>query len=116
MKNAFIYFMTNTSHSVLYVGVTSDLARRVFEHKTGAFRGFTSKYNCTLLVHFEASEDMYQAIRREKQLKNWKREWKEALISQSNPSWFDLSETIGVKIAGQARNDVNGQTLNDVDC
>lgn len=119
-KQAFVYFMSNTSNSTLYVGVTNNLVRRVAEHKSMATPSFTAKYRCTKLVYFEATDYMLGAIAREKQLKNWKREWKDELISKTNPGWRDLGAEIGVtealvqEIAGQARNDAHAtQTRND---
>jgi putative endonuclease len=110
--------MTNTYKTVLYVGVTNDLVRRVAEHKAKINKGFTYKYNADKLVYFEQFTLMTDAIAREKQIKNWKREWKDALINTENPQWSDLAESIGVDedliisvqehyqgIAGQARND-----------
>ena len=83
--------MTNKSNRVLYIGVTNDLVRRVCEHKEKRIKGFTQKYNCTKLVYFEETEYVYSALEREKQLKNWHREWKENLISEMNPAWEDLA-------------------------
>jgi len=116
--NSYIYFMTNSYNNVLYVGVTNDIVRRIAEHKAKINKGFTYKYNCDRLVYYETFALMTDAIAREKQLKNWKREWKNKLITDSNPDWRDLSEEIGVdedyitnvkahylEIAGQARND-----------
>lgn len=115
-KQAFVYFMSNASNSTLYVGVTNNLIRRVAEHKGMATPGFTAKYRCTKLVYFESSDYMLGAIEREKQLKNWKREWKDELITKTNPDWRDLASGIGVtdalvqEIAGQARNDAAGKS------
>jgi putative endonuclease len=88
--------MSNTYNNVLYVGVTNDLIRRVAEHKAKINKGFTYKYNVDKLVYFEQFNLMTDAIAREKQLKNWKREWKNALINKENAEWSDLSESIGV--------------------
>ena len=88
----YVYFMANASHSVLYVGVTNDLKRRVWEHKNGINTdSFTDKYNCHKLVYYEHTNSIQAAIKREKQLKNWKREWKNELIEKQNPDWIDLS-------------------------
>lgn len=92
----YIYMMANASNSVLYIGVTNDLARRVAEHAGGSGSLFTQKYNCHKLVYFEVFPDIEQAIAREKQLKNWKREWKNQLVESINPEWRDL----GADIAG----------------
>jgi putative endonuclease len=94
--NAYIYFLTNGHNNVLYIGVTNDIVRRVAEHKAKINKGFTYKYNCDRLVYYECYTLMTDAIAREKQLKNWKREWKNKLINDDNPEWRDLSEEIGV--------------------
>jgi putative endonuclease len=83
--------MTNQHNTVLYTGVTSDLEQRVFDHKTKADPGFTAKYNCDKLVYIEEFDDIEIAIKREKQLKRYQREWKEDLINNINPEWKDLS-------------------------
>ena len=90
MKNFYVYIMTNGSKT-LYTGVTSDLEKRVFEHKNKLVPGFTSKYNITRLVYFEITEDAHSAISREKQIKGWTRSKKINLIGLKNPSWEDLS-------------------------
>ncbi|MGC3994191.1 MAG: GIY-YIG nuclease family protein [Propionicimonas sp.] len=87
--------MTNASNTVLYVGVTTDLIRRVAEHKLDA-SDFTARYHCHRLVYYEATDDLYAALNREKQLKKWHREWKNALVARENPGWHDLSASIGV--------------------
>ena len=93
---SYIYFMTNIHNTVLYIGVTSSLEKRVLEHKNGIAKGsFTNKHNCHKLVYYETFGDIRYAIAREKQLKNWKREWKNHLIEKENPDWLDLSETWG---------------------
>ena len=91
-KQYFVYILTNKSNKVLYIGVTNDLLRRIQEHKNKIIKGFTSKYNLNKLVYFEETDDVYSAIFREKQLKNWHREWKINLISEHNPKWKDLSK------------------------
>jgi len=84
--------MTNKCNSVLYVGVTNNLERRVWEHKNEVNKdSFTSKYNCFKLVYYEHTNSIRTAIEREKQLKNWKREWKNELIGKQNPDWTDMS-------------------------
>lgn len=90
----FVYILTNKNKTVLYTGVTDDLKRRVYEHKTKLNKGFTDKYNVDCLVYFETFSDVKEAITREKRLKDWKREWKETLINQFNPEWRDLFEEI----------------------
>lgn len=87
-----IYFMTNTDNTVLYLGVTSDLQARVYQHKNKEFpHSFTAKYNCNKLVYFEDFTRIEEAIAREKNLKNWRREWKNELINKMNQEWKDLS-------------------------
>ena len=89
---SFVYFMTNTNNRVLYIGVTSNLEKRVWEHKNGVEKGsLTYRYNCHKLVYYEAVGDIRCAIAREKQLKNWKREWKNELVTGNNPEWEELS-------------------------
>jgi putative endonuclease len=83
--------MTNISKT-LYIGMTNDLKRRVFEHKAKLIKGFTQKYNITKLVYFESTENVCSAIKREKQLKNWHRDWKINLIESLNKNWDDLSD------------------------
>ena len=95
-REAFVYFMTNARHNVLYIGVTNDLLRRVAEHKLGRQEGFTRRYRCTTLVYFEAGESIVAAIQREKQLKNWRRSWKDELVASVNPHWDDLAPSIGL--------------------
>ena len=82
--------MTNKSNTTLYIGVTSDLIKRVYEHKESLTESFTKKYNLKKLVYYEVYEDIQEAIKREKQLKNWKRDWKIELIEKKNDMWVDL--------------------------
>jgi putative endonuclease len=89
-KQWYLYILTNNS-STLYVGVTNDLQRRVYEHKQKLVPGFTSKYNVRQLVYYEAYDRPIHAIEREKQLKSWRREKKVALIRAANPRWLDLA-------------------------
>ena len=91
---AFVYIMTNQTNDVLYIGVTNDIARRVYEHQNHVVKGFTSAYNLTKLVYIESCDNILDAIRREKQLKVWRRIWKRDLISRQNPHWKDLSKNI----------------------
>lgn len=86
----FVYIMTNVSHT-LYIGVTGNLERRVFEHREKRADGFTRSYNITMLVYCEEFDSVRDAIGREKQLKNWSRTKKVALIERGNPEWLDLS-------------------------
>ena len=88
----FVYIMTNKHNTVLYVGVTNDIEYRTFVHKAKFNEGFTAKYNCDKLVYFEEFQDILEAIHREKQLKKYRRAWKEDLVNQMNPDWKDLSE------------------------
>ncbi len=92
MKQYAVYFMSNKNNTVLYIGVTSNLTKRVYQHKTKAFKGFTSKYNVDKLVYFEVFDDINQAIAREKQLKKGNRKRKNDLVNSSNPNWKDLSD------------------------
>ncbi len=92
MKRSYIYFMTNKCNNLIYIGVTSNLIKRVFQHKVKYYRGFTSKYKCDKLVYFEEFNDINLAITREKQIKSGDRERKEDLINSINSKWMDLSE------------------------
>ncbi|HTQ32565.1 MAG TPA: GIY-YIG nuclease family protein [Stellaceae bacterium] len=90
----FVYLLASRRHGTLYIGVTSDLWRRVWEHKAGVVPGFTSKYNVDRLVWYEAHQDVTAAITREKQIKKWRRDWKISLIEEENPDWSDLYEKL----------------------
>ncbi len=92
MKNYYVYILASKRNGTLYIGVTNNLERRVYEHKTNTIRGFTSKYNVHQLVYYEQTTDINSALQREKQLKKWNRKWKLALIEKDNPNWNDLSE------------------------
>jgi putative endonuclease len=87
----YVYILASTSR-VLYIGVSNDIERRIFEHRTGAIKGFAWRYRAHRLVYVEECDTAEEAIAREKQLKNWHREWKVNLIEQSNPEWRDLAE------------------------
>lgn len=87
----YVYLLTNVNHTVIYIGVTNDLVRRVAEHKAGTHQGFTKKYNVHKLVHFDTYSDINAAIAREKQLKAGSRANKLALINTGNPTWEDLA-------------------------
>ena len=87
----FVYMLSNWDDSVLYIGVTSNLPKRLFEHKNGLTDGFTKKYNIHKLVYYEETTYMRSALEREKQLKKWSRAKKNALVAQMNPTWRDLS-------------------------
>ncbi|CAN7751019.1 GIY-YIG nuclease family protein [Bradyrhizobium sp. LjRoot220] len=90
----YVYILASRRDGAIYVGVTNDIVRRVYEHRIKAVPGFTSKYNITQLVWFEAYDDPTSAISREKELKKWKRRWKTELIEAQNPLWKDLYESI----------------------
>ena len=87
----YVYILSNWDDSVLYIGVTGNLSRRLYEHRNGLVEGFTKKYNVHKLVYYEHTNDVYSAISREKQLKKWRREKKNQLIEAMNPQWRDLS-------------------------
>lgn len=87
----YVYILTNKNCTTLYVGVTNNLERRLYEHKHKLIEGFTSRYNVDVLVYYEITTDCYSAIAREKQIKSWKRAKKNQLISENNPAWKDLS-------------------------
>ena len=88
--NCCVYILASKRNDTLYTGVTSNLPKRVFEHKSGAVEGFTKKYHVHMLVWYECTEDINSAITREKQTKVWKRGWKLELIEKENPEWKDL--------------------------
>ena len=90
-KTCAVYIMTNYLETSLYIGVTSNLQKRVCEHKNGVVKGFTEKYNVNKLVYYELTDSIETAINREKQLKRWHREWKINLIKEMNPEFKDLS-------------------------
>ena len=90
MKQACIYILANKSRGTLYIGVTSDLTARIWQHKNDLVAGFTEKYQVHMLVYYEMHETMLDAIQREKQLKKWNREWKIRLIEEFNATWADL--------------------------
>lgn len=90
MKFYFVYIITNQRNGTLYTGVTSNIIKRVWQHKSGETHGFTSKYKIHQLVYYEIHEDIVEAIKREKKIKAWKRDWKIRLIEEMNPNWDDL--------------------------
>jgi putative endonuclease len=92
----YVYILTNWSNKVLYTGVTNDLERRLYEHKTKLIKGFTAKYNANILVYFDMTTDVEAAIEREKQIKGWTRSKKNDLIESMNPLWNDLSESLRI--------------------
>ena len=93
-KGGYVYIVSNKNRTTLYIGVTSDLQERVFRHKSGEGSAFTKQYNCTDLIYYEVFEDIESAIAREKQLKKWKRVYKNNLINEFNPEWKDLYDDI----------------------
>jgi len=89
-----VYMMTNKHETVLYIGLTNDLARRVYEHRSGEIPGFTADYCCKHLIYYEHHSDVHQAIDREKQLKRWSRVKKVALVARMDPRWVDLGPEV----------------------
>ncbi len=94
MAGGWVYILTNRPNGTLCVGVTSELPKRIWEHKTGAVAGFTKKYGLKRLVYFESHATIEEAIRCEKAIKTWLRAWKVRLITSLNPDWADLYETL----------------------
>jgi putative endonuclease len=94
MKAGFVYIMANRKNGTIYIGVTSDLIKRVYEHREGLISGFTKQYGGKLLVWSEGYEDLQEARRRELQMKEWKRAWKIRLIEERNLDWEDLWPTL----------------------
>lgn len=95
MRNYYVYILASQKNGTLYIGVTNDIIRRVYEHKNNIAEGFTKKYNVHRLVYYEIFSEIKIAIKREKQLKNWHRKWKLALIENANPDWRDLYDDLG---------------------
>jgi putative endonuclease len=95
-KNYYVYILTNWNNTVMYVGVTNELVRRVYEHKNKIYEGFTKKYNLKKLVYFELFFDINEAIKREKEIKKWRREKKNKLVESTNPKWRDLSLELNI--------------------
>jgi len=95
-RQYYVYILTNKTNKVLYIGVTNDLERRIFEHKNKIVEGFTKKYNLNKLIYYEVTKDISSAIEREKQLKNWHRDWKINLVNSFNPMWKDLGTNFGL--------------------
>ena len=94
METYYVYIMASKKNGTLYIGVTNDLLRRVWQHKNDIHDGFTKKYNVHRLVWYEATPDSEGAIRREKQMKKWRRQWKINLIEEKNPNWDDLYDAL----------------------
>ena len=94
IKKGYVYILFSKRNGTLYIGVTSDLVKRVYEHKSKFVEGFTKKYNVDRLVYYELTENIESALNREKQLKRWHRQWKINLIKEMNPEFNDLSEQL----------------------
>ncbi len=90
----YVYLLTSQNNRVMYVGITNDLKRRVYEHKNKLLKGFTEKYNINKLVYYEQTNDVITALNREKEIKKWRREKKNNLVERINPNWDDLSSAI----------------------
>jgi putative endonuclease len=95
-KSSYVYILASEPYGVLYIGVTSNLVRRVWEHREGVTEGFTKQYRVKQLVWFEVHSEILEAIKREKQLKRWNRHWKVNLIQETNPDWRDLFDEIAM--------------------
>jgi putative endonuclease len=93
-KESYVYLLANKHNNVLYTGVTNDLMRRIYEHKSKLVAGFTQKYNVDRLVYYEVCSDIVTAIEREKQIKGWSRKKKNDLVNTLNPSWDDLYSSL----------------------
>ncbi|MCA9325247.1 GIY-YIG nuclease family protein [Candidatus Saccharibacteria bacterium] len=96
MNNYYVYILASRANGTLYIGVTNNLRRRIYEHVHGLVPGFTTKYSVKRLVYFEQTDNIEVAINRENQLKNWHRQWKINLIEADNPDWNDLAITYGL--------------------
>jgi putative endonuclease len=94
MAGGFVYIMSNRRNGTLYAGVTADIVRRAYEHRTGGIAGFTRRYGLQRLIWFERHDEIVTAIRREKTIKDWPRAWKVRLIERMNPTWEDLYDTL----------------------
>ena len=94
MDYSYVYILASKRNGTLYIGVTTGLVRRVYEHKSNLVDGFTKKYGVHILVYYEAQNNIELAIKREKQLKAWRRQWKLEFIEKNNPDWRDLYENI----------------------
>ena len=94
MAGGWLYFMTNRRNGTLYAGVTSNLPRRVYEHREGLIEGFTKRHSLKMLIYYEQFDDIRDAIQREKTVKHWPRGWKVRLIHKMNPEWNDLFDTL----------------------
>jgi len=99
-RNPTVYILTSKRNGTLYTGVTSDLLKRIYQHRNGSFSGFTKKYGVHQLVWFEQHATMDASIIREKRIKKWNRAWKLELIEKNNPDWRDLAEDLGFEVIG----------------
>ncbi|MCK9582818.1 MAG: GIY-YIG nuclease family protein [Endomicrobiales bacterium] len=90
-NNYYVYILTNWNNKVMYIGMTNNLERRIYEHKSKLINGFSKKYNLNKIVYFEQTTDVSAAIYREKEIKKWRREKKDSLVEKMNPAWDDLS-------------------------
>ena len=104
LNTYYVYILASKRNGTLYIGVTNALERRVYEHKNHLLKGFTEKYSINILVYFEQTNNVQEALQREKQLKKWNRKWKLELIEKVNPEWKDLSKDW---IPDQVGNDTN---------
>ena len=95
LQTYYVYILTNENNHVMYIGVTNNLQRRLYEHRNGVFEGFTKQYNVHKLVYYEMTGDIRNALAREKQLKKWSRKKKDALVETLNPEWKDLAPVGG---------------------
>lgn len=111
MKESHVYILASKYNGTLYIGLTSDLIRRVWEHKNKFIPGFTQKYNVTMLVYYEIFNDITLAAAREKRLKEWKRQWKIDLIQKNNPKWKDLYTDIIYRVGGALRSPSSHTTV-----
>jgi putative endonuclease len=93
-KHGYVYILASQRNGTLYIGVTSDLVKRIYEHKNNLIDGFTKQHNIKILVYYEIAEEVDKAIQREKSLKKWRRDWKLDLIEANNPGWRDLYDDI----------------------
>jgi putative endonuclease len=93
-KQFIVYMLTNKPFGTLYIGMTNDFARRIFEHQNGLVEGFTKRYGCKMLVYYEIYDNPTEAFHRERAMKKWNRDWKKQLIEKDNPAWQDLSAQI----------------------
>ena len=96
MQGGWVYIVTNRPDGTLYIGVTSNLARRIWEHREGVYEGFTKRYTLNCLVWMQRFDDIRDAIAQEKKMKEWRRAWKVKLILASNPQWRDLYEDLNI--------------------